>query len=288
VIGPVPPNRATHLEAFLLQEPMHHLLALGLLAEQGPGRFLACVLDGALAGVVYAGPDGLVVPAAIQSRAAALELGEALRDRPTHVVFGERMAVGQLLGALGAPRLQGREEHLYAVTADDMGPYVTPELRRATEDDIPRLIELGEAYHEEQDLPPPPGGIEGRVRTRVTARRIWVIEQAGDLAFRVDIAAQSNHGAHVDVIYTAPAYRGRGFAGLGLGQLARSTLARLPRLTALAPENHPAAAAVVRKVGFGPALPWRRVDVPPRGAALATSDDAAPSPTQLRRADDAA
>ncbi|RMG20319.1 MAG: hypothetical protein D6729_03180, partial [Deltaproteobacteria bacterium] len=65
MVGPVPPSKAAHLEKLLLGRPLDHLLALALLAEHGPQHFLACVREGALAGVLFLGPGGLAVPAAV-------------------------------------------------------------------------------------------------------------------------------------------------------------------------------------------------------------------------------
>ncbi len=147
-----------------------------------------------------------------------------------------------------------------------MGPYVTPALRRATDLDVPALIEADRTFHDEQGLAPPPAGHEATVRARVGAGRTFVIVEGGQLAFRVDVVAESRHGAHVGHIFTAPDFRRRGLAALGLGQLARSMLARMPRLTACAEDGDLAAAGVVRKVGFGPAVPWRRVELTPEAA----------------------
>lgn len=262
MVGPVPISRTSQLEALLLEDAPHHLLALGLLAEGGPAAFHACVQDGELVGVAYVGRDGLVVPAAVKSPGAARELGASLEHAHVRTVLGERSSVGGLLAGLNAPRLPGRNERLYAVTADDMGPYVTASLRPAEDGDVGALVELGQAYLEERRLPEPQGGLEAQTRARVAAGRVWVLHQDGALAFRVDLAAESRHGAHVDFAYTAPAFRRRGLAAQGMGQLARSLLARIPRLTVLAEDGDLAALGVVRKVGFGPALPWRRVDLP--------------------------
>ncbi len=266
MVGPVPPSKARHLEALLLGRPADHLLALAGLAEHGPQSFLACVQGGELVGVLYLGPDGLAVPAAVKGREAARELGTALRTREVRTVVGERRTVGELLAGLRAPRIPARDERLFAATADSMGPYVTPALRVAAEGDLPRLLALTEAYYRERALPPPPEGIEAQVRGRLAAGRIRVLEHEGTVAFRVDIAAESPHGAHLDIIYTAPEFRGRTLASLGLGQLARSMLARIPRITAVAEDGDGAAAVVIRRVGFGPAIPWRRVDLPAAAA----------------------
>ncbi|RMG17675.1 MAG: GNAT family N-acetyltransferase, partial [Deltaproteobacteria bacterium] len=185
-----------------------------------------------------------------------------LERRGVRTLMGERRTVGEMLAGMGAPRIPGRDERLFAATPDSMGPYVTPALRPARDGDLPRLLELTEGYYRERRLPPPPEGLEAQVRRRIAAGRIRVLEHEGTVAFRVDIANESRHGAHLDVIYTAPEFRGRSLASLGLGQLARSMLSRIPRITAVAEEADEAAAVVIRRVGFGPAAPWRRVDLP--------------------------
>jgi len=266
VVGPVPQSRAGNLEKFLLEAGEAHLLALGLLAEKGPRAFLACVQNGELVGVAYVGRDGTVVPAGVRSPDAARELGAAMRQAPIRTLLGERGAVGGLLAGLEAPRVPGRAERLYAVTADEMGPYVTPALRRATDAEVPQLVEAHQTYLRERDMTPPADGVATMVRARVSTGRTHVIMENGQLAFVVDVLAESKHGAHLGHIYTSPRFRRKGYAALGLGQLARSMLARLPRLTACAEDGDLAALGVVRKVGFGPAVPWRRVDLVPEVA----------------------
>ncbi|MDF1564196.1 MAG: GNAT family N-acetyltransferase [Deltaproteobacteria bacterium] len=270
MIGPVPPARTRQLEALLLEDVSPQMLTLGLLQAEGPSHFQACIQDDAVVGIFYLGQDGVAVTAAVKSRAAAMEIGEALRRRELRRLLGTQLAVAGVMAGLernGVPKVELR---LHQVTPDDMGPYVNPSLRKATGADLPDLLqslEMAAAEEQEQGLSITPeltGAEMDRLREQITRGRIWLVDipdQPGEIAFRVEVEAESRHGAHLGGIYTHPDARGRGLASLCMGQLARHMLARMPRLSAFVPTSNPAAQRVVRKVGFGPGVTWTQVEL---------------------------
>ncbi len=269
MIGPVPASKTQHLEALLLEDVSPQVLTLGLLQTHGPALFHACVQDGDIAGVFYLGADGVAVPAAVKSRAAAMEIGESLRKREVTRLLGTRLAVAGVMAGIGRNGVPKQSLRLHQVTADDMGPFVNPELRQATGDDLPailRSLEMATAEPGSGEIraPAPDETEKERLARQISLGRIWMMampETSGQVAFRVEVEVESRHGAHLGSIYTHPAERQKGLASLCLGELARTMLSRTPTLSALVPEENPAALKVIRNVGFGPGETWTQVEL---------------------------
>ena len=266
-------HHAEALRALLLKDPVHHLYLLGLLEEfglqarPGPtgwafwGRFEA----GALASVLFVGGEGALLVPGSQDAASAAAFAQALGARlRVRGLLGERPAVDALVRALcpRTPRLS-RLQRLFSVSADDLGPFTNPTLRLAREEDLPRLLPLAMgAVREGLEREPLDEGaqlFEARVRQRVRARRTYVLEEAGELVFKVDVGSRSQHGAELEGLYTLPGHRRRGHATLCLGQISRHLLSSLPRLTLRVDEQDASLAGIARKVGFVPGRPQRLV-----------------------------
>ena len=94
-------------------------------------------------------------------------------------------------------------QRLFAVSADDLGPFTNPTLRLAKEEDLPRLMPLALAavreILERDPLAEDPHGYEARVTLRVRGRRTYVLEENGALVFKVDIGSRSQHGAELAI-----------------------------------------------------------------------------------------
>lgn len=265
MVGPVPPSAAGKLEALLLEDVSPQVFTLAFLQRHGPGAFLACVQDGSVAGVVYVGQDGLAIPAAVRSRSAAMELGQALRAHPIRRLLGSDLAVAGILAGMEASPRRRTPLRLHEVTPDEMGPFVNPHLRPATGDDLPALLRSFE--HARQEASPSEDGAaittgdtleaeRRRLEAQVRQGRVWMVEANAEVAFRIEVEAEGRHGAHLGHIYTHPEHRQQGLASLCVGQLARHMLSRLPRLSAFVPSGDDAAQRVVRNVGFGPGVTW--------------------------------
>ncbi|MFN0061588.1 MAG: GNAT family N-acetyltransferase [Myxococcaceae bacterium] len=259
------PGDLPALKDLLARDAAHRLFLSGVLAQHGiaphPGSpafyFLGERTGRSLSSVVFVGGDGeLVVPAADK----AADLAPLLMRHATSVrlraTFGDQDAVETVLRHWfpAAPRKQIRNQRMFVVTADDLGPFTNPALRLAREADIPRLIPMASAAAQE-GLGETPWldmslDFAARVRHRVLDARTFVLEEAGELAFKVDLASRSDHGAELEGLYVAPAHRHRGHATLSLGQVCRQLLSKLPRLAMRIDDGHTATASVARRVGF--------------------------------------
>jgi hypothetical protein len=273
---PLGAGEAGPLRTFLLREASQHLYLLGLLEEFGMGAasgqgthvFWGRLERGALTAALFVGGGGaLVVPSASPTpyvgalATAALAATPSLRLR---ACLGERGAVDAAVRALsrGAAPSVSRPQRLLVVSADDMGPFTNPRLRLAREEDLPRLVPLAAGDVEERlghrPLVDDPEGFEARVRMRVRASRTYVLEEGGELVFKVDVGCRSQWGAELEGVYTHPAHRRRKHAILSLGQISRHLLSSLPRLALRLDEGDEAATTLARRVGYvpGPAQRW--------------------------------
>ncbi|QRK13077.1 DUF4081 domain-containing protein [Archangium violaceum] len=251
------------LRALLAKDPAHNLYLLGLLQEYGIasadnrcsfsywGRFDGKTLTAA---VFVGGSGGLVVPSASDGAFTGV-IADALAERVRlKGSVGEKPAVDALVRSLcvGKPRLS-KTYRLFSVSADDLGPFTNPLLRLAREEDVPRLMPLAAGaireIHDRDALAEDPH-FEARVAQRVRARRTYVLEENGELVFKVDIGSRSQFGAELEALYTVPSQRGKGHATLCLGQISRFLLSSLPRLTLRIEEKDESLARIARKVGY--------------------------------------
>ncbi|OJT20625.1 DUF4081 domain-containing protein [Archangium sp. Cb G35] len=257
------PSDADALRALLAKDPAQNLYLLGLLQEFGIapaehrssfsywGRFDGKTLTAA---IFVGGGGGLMVPSASDGSATGV-IADALAERVRlKASVGEKPAVDALVRSLcpGKPRLS-KNYRLFAVSADDMGPFTNPLLRLAREEDVPRLMPLALGAVQEiygRDALAEDPHFEARVAQRVRAKRTYVLEENGAMVFKVDIGSRSQFGAELENLYTVPSERGKGHATLCLGQISRFLLSSLPRLTLRVEEKNESLARIARKVGY--------------------------------------
>jgi uncharacterized protein len=261
----LPPTRFEELRAFLAKDPVQNTYALGVLEEHRTGgpstasvTYYALLEGGRLIGAaVVAAKGGMLLPC-VADPIAAGELGRFLADkvRPRSAL-GERLAVDALLRGLacGKPRIS-RIQRLYAASADDLGPFVCAELRPAEQADLSQLVLLGAASIQEafgeDPLVREARAFTRRVEARVAGGRSFVYAEGGRVLCKVDIGARSRHGAELEGLYTLPEARRRGLATNVLGQLARTSLGSIPRITMRVDDQAPGLASVCRRVGMLP------------------------------------
>jgi hypothetical protein len=271
-IEPLGPSHVAALKAMLARDVTHNMYLLGLMEEFGvvsgptkaPFTFYGRFLDGQLTACLFVGGNGgLVVPSAGTTREIA-DLAKHIAGKVSlKSVMGERNLVDALLThlAAGTPVVHSRQQRMFSVSADDMGPFTNPLLRLATEADLPRLVPLAAACVQEMlqrdPLKEDPEGFPNRVKQRVKAKRTYVLEEKGQLVFKLDVGSRSQYGAELEALYTLPDERQKGHATLCLGQISRFLLSSLPRLTLRVDDENPGLATVARKVGYLPYRPQR-------------------------------
>ena len=255
------PEQSSALGAFLARQPYRNLHLLSALDGRGQWEapstlFYGHFSSGELRAAALVQPaSGRVMPGACEA-ADAMALANGLAGRtPLRFCLGDRHAVEALTRNLcsSVPRWV-RPHRLFTVSADYLGPFVTPALRPAREGDLPRLVELAAAETKEvfahDPLPPSAEQPRAGVLDRIRAQRTWVLELEGRVVVKADVAARSRFGAEVRGLFTAPESRLRGYATVALGQLSRQLLSALPRVTLRISESAHSLLAVARKVGY--------------------------------------
>lgn len=273
-IEPVTAERLETLRALLAKDPVQNMLLLALLEEYGlgragapPFRFLAMTDGPAIRAVLFVGGDGnLLIPAG--EPAAAGEIARALAEQGMRLrsAVGEKSAVDAVVRAFGAIHIGvDRSQRLCSVSADDMGPFVAPQLRPAVESDLDAVVPLAAAAVQESlgiDAVAAEGHIfRARVAARIKAGRTWVMTESDKVVFKVDMGARSRYGAELENPYMVPEMRKKGLGTLALGQVCRQQLSAIPRLTIRYDDKDPVLARVCRKVGFVPVRSQRLVVV---------------------------
>lgn len=275
-IDAISAERLDALRALLAKDPVQNMLLLALLEEYGlgkpgapPFRFLG-VSDGAgFKAVLFVGGEGnLLIPAG--EPAASGEMARQLAESGVKLrsAVGEKAAVDAVVRAFGAIHITiDRMQRLCSVSADDMGPFVAPQLRPAEERDVDELVPLASAAVKES-LGLDPEAAEGplfrqRVAARVKAGRTWVMTHEDKVVFKVDMGARSRYGAELENPFLVPEMRKKGLGTLALGQVCRQQLSAIPRLTLRYDEKDPVLSRVCRKVGFVPVRSQRLVVAEP-------------------------
>jgi uncharacterized protein len=270
VLEPVGPDRVEELRTFLARDPVQNLYPLGILEEHGisgrqgatPMRFVMLRDDGAIAAAAFLG-GALVIPS-VYEPPAATALGRALQGSvQLKGSIGERYAVDALFWSLsaGAAVRVSRPQRLYMATADALGPFVEPQLKPATLAEVDEVVPLAAGWVRENMGRDPLGAgaplFRARVERRISAGRTYVYRQGGPIVFKAEVGLRSQYGAEIEGIYTVPAYRKKGIATRALGQLSRTLLSSLPRMTIRIDERDVALTSACRKVGLVPARPQR-------------------------------
>lgn len=263
VVEPLGPSHVSALRTLLSRDTTHNMYLLGLMEEFGvvsnntraPFTFFGRFFDGELtASLFVGGGGGLLVPSA----SSPLHVGDIAKKLHGLVqprgIIGEQSVVDSLLRHFSVTPRFAKTQRLFSVSPNDLGPFTNPLLRLATDADMERLVPMASACMKEllqrDPLTEDATGFELRVRQRVKSGRTYVLEEKGELVFKLDVGSRSQFGAELEGLYTAPGHRNKGHATLCLGQISRFLMSSLPRLTVRVDDDTPHFANIARKVGY--------------------------------------
>ena len=249
---------------FLSGRPLHNVYMAGFIRDNGlvsphnRGRFYACRgRGGGIEGVALVGH---VTQFDARTGGALRAFARAAgRCRTANVIMGEESAVrafwDQYAAAGQAMRLACRErllEQRYPLAAcEPVG-----ELRPARPEALPLVVPVqARMAVEECGLDPlsvDPEGFRARCARRIARGRTWVVIEAGRLAFKAEVMAETPEAVYVEGVYVEPGARGTGFGRRCLSQLGRALLARSRAVCLLVNERNTEALAFYLKAGYQP------------------------------------
>lgn len=263
VVEPLGPSHVAALRAMLSRDTTHNMYLLGLMEEFGvvsgpkraPFTFYGRFFDGELTAALFVGGSGgLLVPSA----SSPIHIGDIAKKLVGLVqaqsIIGEQSVVDALLRHFSVSPKFSKQQKLFSVSPNDLGPFTNPLLRLATPGDLAQLVPMAGACVKEMvqrdPLTEDPVGFELRVKQRVASQRTYVLEEKGQLVFKLDVGSRSQFGAELEGLYTHPEHRNRGHATLCLGQISRFLMSSLPRLTVRVDDESSHFANIARKVGY--------------------------------------
>jgi uncharacterized protein len=245
--------------AFCAADPVERVF-LEDAARRGFGRFVAVAgRNGSLTALCHAGAN--VVPSGADCGAFAA-VAVSLRAK---MLIGEAHAVTDLWEAarrrLPRPREDRPHQPVYAIT--EAPPDGQSGLRRATRDDLERLIPACAAAHElELGIDPLARDAEGfrwRTAAQIEDGRSWLWLEDGVVLFKAEASAWTPRAIQVSQVWTDPEARGRGYATRGLRDLCRLLLETTPTVTLFVRSGNEPAIALYERVGMRKVLEYRSV-----------------------------
>ena len=259
---PLAPAAQAEVLSFLAARPVHTVTLTSMIRDHGlvsplhRGRFYGARDEmGRLEGVALVGHSTL-----FEARTDCALAAFALATRQTtrkHLIMGESAQVARFWQYMAGPTAQPRRaarELLYTLgfPLPVGAPVSALRPARAEELDLilPVQAELALAESGVDPLDSDPRGFHERCLRRIAQGRTWAVVAAGQLLFKAELQAVTPDAIYLEGIYVHPSERGRGFGADCLGQLCRMLLSRTKNVSLLVNEQHTAAQALYRKVGF--------------------------------------
>lgn len=162
-----------------------------------------------------------------------------------------------LLERRGSRARVARDQVGYIVSRDSFRGLLEArevELRPAGLEDLDALVAASAAMAIEESNDDParrnPGLFRARIAERIRKGRDFVLCEHGQLVFKVNIAALSPQGGHIEGVYTIPAARGRGIGRAGTAWATRWILERGPLATLLVNHDNWCARSLYEALGY--------------------------------------
>jgi len=226
---------------FCAHDPVERVF-LEDVARRGYGRFVGLAGgDGRLEALCHLGAN--LVPSGSGCQAFA----QAAAEASARIIIGEEHAVDDLWREAGAllpePRADRPGQPVYAI--DEPPEEGLTGLRAATLDDLPRLVPICAAAHEEElgvdPLARDEEGFRWRTQAQIVDGRSWIWLEGGIVLFKAEASAWTPQVVQLQQVWVDPQVRGHGYGKRGMRDLCRMLLASTPTVTLFVrTENLPA------------------------------------------------
>jgi GNAT superfamily N-acetyltransferase len=211
-------------------------------------------------GLAFVSELGVIMPHL--DRADSLdELARTVGPIGSRVVVGPTWSAGEYwerLARRGCRARIRREQVGYAVPRAAFcppGPSVPNiDLRPAEPRDLDALVEASAAMALEESRDDPrsrnPTLFRARIADRIGKQRDFVLFEGPKLVFKVNVAAVSPFGGHIEGVYTAPSHRRRGLGKAGIAWVTAWILERGAVATLLVNRDNAEARRLYEDLGF--------------------------------------
>ena len=257
---------------FLNQQPLRNLQLIGFIHDHGlqsplnRGTFYGCLMDGRLTGIALVG-HWVLLSGDLASVSVFARLARMLHRREVCVLLGEERAVTEFDQIYAsAPRKIEREESPLIFVANQ----IKREERRleglrqaeaAEVDEVARLHAQACLESNGTDaFTTDPEGFCQRVLARIMMGRTWILrDEANRITFKTDIATETDRGAYLEAVWTAPELRGRGIGGAALRDLCQRLLHHRRVVCLFADALDERLTTFYKRAGFELLTPYRLV-----------------------------
>ena len=229
--------------------------------EIEPAPYFATVKqnDDLLVAAIMTPPHKLIVHSDADARVEAFKLLAAdllAKGLPVPGVIGRSTVASTFAKAweevTGESTIQGMRQRIYRLTEVNQSQIPSGSFRAATQDDLTLLAQWILAFHHEAVPNNPLSDVQGTTIRRIDHNEIFVWEDAGP----VSVAARSRpttNGVSVNLVYTPPEHRGRGYATACVASLSRHLLdSGFSFCTLFANLANPTSNHVYKKIGYRP------------------------------------
>lgn len=248
--------RLDEILAFCAEDPIERVF-LEDVARRGLGHFTGLADEGRLVALCHVGTN--LVPSG-RGCGAFADVDGAGRAR---LVIGEEHAVGDFWHAardrLPPPREDRPGQPVYVL--DRPPEPARTQLRPATQDDFDLLVPAcAAAHHEELGVNPlqrDPESFRWRTRMQIEDGRswLWVVDET--ILFKAEASAWTPAAVQLQQVWVDPRVRGRGYAQLGMRDLCRLLLERVPAVCLFVRADNAAAIRVYERVGMRHTISYR-------------------------------
>lgn len=219
-------------------------------------------------GLAFVSDLGVIMPHLIRGESVE-ELAHRIGTPAARVVVGPTWAARILWTTLeqrGCRARIVRDQVGYAVSRESFkaeAKHETLPLRAATLADLDGLVSASAAMAVEESKDDParrnPGLFRSRIADRIRKGRDFVLIENGRLLFKVNVAALSPFGGHIEGVYTAPKARGRGIGRAGTAWITNWILQRGALATLLVNKDNRVARQIYEGLGFVPTYESRTI-----------------------------
>ena len=254
-------------------QPVHNVMIIGLVLDNGlesaknRGMWYGCFSNGSLVAVALIG-HYVFLSGDPESALAFADIARRHHSSEVKIILGEQPLADAFYHSFDASptsrTLHSNTDHLLLSSSRikcEKSKFM--KLRKARLDETEEIAKINSgAFMELYGINPEtndPQGFRQRLRNRVEKGRVWVLTDAGGIAFKAEVASSTNDAAYLEGILTRPEIRGTGVGSIALQSLCGQLLEEHNVLCLLADAASPRTVSFYRNIGFAQVASYRLI-----------------------------